>query len=80
MKSKGTPVTRLIERAGFQIHKSLRLPNDTGWQFVLLGGGIVNAFDTGRFSYQGTLPAHHEAALRAALEPQLSSPRHVVAS
>ncbi len=53
----------LLEAAGLKIKTEGRLGNDTGTQFRLKNGGIVNIFDNGNFNVQGKNKAETEAAL-----------------
>ncbi|MCW5713764.1 MAG: nucleotide-binding protein [Bauldia sp.] len=43
----------VLEEGGCRISSQQRLPNDTGWQIRLDGGGIVNIYDSGKFNVQG---------------------------
>jgi predicted nucleotide-binding protein len=47
----------------FEIETEQRLSNDLGWQFRLKNGGIVNAYDTGKFAVQGKCQSELKAAL-----------------
>jgi predicted nucleotide-binding protein len=49
-------VKQRISAEGLAIQTEERLPNDTGTQLRLLGGQIVNVFDTGRCNVQGKNP------------------------
>lgn len=56
-------VRTLLEAAGLDIKTEDRLGNDTGAQFRLKNGGIVNVFDNGNFNVQGKNKTEVEAAL-----------------
>jgi len=47
-------VTKIIEKAGFIVLSDKPLPNGTGQQLILFGHAIVNVFNTGRCTIQGT--------------------------
>jgi predicted nucleotide-binding protein len=49
-------VKQRISAEGLAIQTEERLPNDTGTQLRLLGGQIVNVFDSGRCNVQGKNP------------------------
>lgn len=44
---------QLLSDANLAVNYSRRLPNNSGVQFYLVCGVIVNVFDTGKFSIQG---------------------------
>ena len=60
----------LLEVAGLDIKAEARLGNDTGTQFRLKNGAIVNIFDNGNFSVQGK----NKTAVEASLQGPTSTP------
>src|SRR5438046_2725985 len=73
-------VKTLLSAAGFAVKSEKRLGNDTGIQLRLTNGAIVNVFDKGTFSVQGTNSGEVEKALGAppvASAPATSRPTRV---
>jgi len=55
----------LLAQAGMAIASEQRTKNDYGWELRLSNGGIVNVFDSGKFSVQGKCQPEVSAALGA---------------
>lgn len=52
-----------LQEAGFEVASSKRLPNETGEQIRLTNRAIVNVFDSGKVSFQGSNQEEVKAAL-----------------
>ena len=57
-------VKALLRANGFHIDEEIRIKNDTGWQFRLANGAIVNVYDTGTVTCQGKGKEEIEALLK----------------
>jgi len=69
----------MLEVVGFDIKAEARLGNDTGTQFRLKNGAIVNIFDNGNFSVQGKNKAAVEAALQGpTLTPAEGKAKYII--
>ena len=59
-------IKEMLLKTGFAIKSEVRLPNETGTQFKLENGAIVNCYDTGTYNVQGKQA--HDTRLVAAME------------
>lgn len=53
----------LLAKAGMEIASEQRTKNDYGWELRLANGGIVNVFDSGKYSVQGKFQSEVNTAL-----------------
>ena len=67
-------LTYLFTHNGFEVEDVNRLPNNTGFQYRLAGGGIVNLYDNGRFNVQGKNPKAVAEVLQP-FQPRVRSKR-----
>lgn len=60
-------IKRRIEKAGFEVFRITILPNATGNQYWLLGGGVVNVYNTGTVVVGGKLTEKEKTRLKRRL-------------
>jgi hypothetical protein len=51
MKKK--KLIKILHAAGFKVARDTRIANDTGWRLDMIGGAIVDVFDSGTVNIQG---------------------------
>jgi hypothetical protein len=51
MKKK--KLIRKLDASGFKVARDTRIANDTGWRLDIVGGAIVNVFDSGKMNVRG---------------------------
>ena len=60
-------IKRRIEKAGYEVFRITALPDGTGNQYWLLGGGVVNVYNTGTVVPGGKLTEREKARLKRKL-------------
>ena len=60
-------IKRRIEKAGYEVFRITALPDGTGNQYWLLGGGVVNVYNTGTVVVGGKITEKEKARLKRKL-------------